>query len=81
MKFAQAIYSTGMPHLVKLLIKHPDNMLKIFICSIVVEETDAFHIGDWKEEFLSSIQKLSKHIGLYLRNGEDLNIKEFKNGG
>jgi len=81
MKFAQVIYSTGMPHLVKLLIKHLDNMLKIFIYSIVVEETDAFHIGDWKAEFLSSILKLYKHIGLYLLNGEDLNIKESKNGG
>lgn len=56
-------------------------MLKRFIISTAEEEIDVLHIGDLKVEFLSLTLKLSKLIGPYLPNGENLNIRELKNGG
>lgn len=81
MKYVHLIFSTGTPHLVNNLIKLLVSMSKIFICLILEEVTDVFHIGDFKVEFHSSIHKWLKLIGHYLQNGVDLNTKESKNGG
>lgn len=81
MKFVPATFSIGMHHQLRSLIKHPDNMSKIFTCLIAEEETDAFPTGAWKAESHSLILKLLKLIGLYLLSGESLNTKELRNGG
>ena len=81
MKFVHRISSTGMLHREMILIKLQNSMWKIFTTLIAEGETDVFAIGEWKAEFHSLIQKLSKLIGRYQRNGGLLNIKVSKNGG
>ena len=80
-KFAPLICSIGMLLLLLSLTKLPSNTLKIFITLIVEEEIDVFRSGDFKEEFLYLILKLSKPIGHYPQNGEFLNTKALRNGG
>lgn len=81
MKFAHLTFSTGTLRLHKNLIKPQENTLKIFICSIQEEVTDASHSGDLREEFHSLILKLLKLIGPYQLNGVFLNTKVLKSGG
>lgn len=81
MRFARHIFSTGMHLLVNNSILLQENTSKTFTYSIAEEVTDVSHIGDSKEEFLSSILKLFRLTGHCQLNGEDLNIKAYKNGG